>query len=283
MTITVDVLMPAEGDGYAEGAARGLDAYRAAFASHGIALNARPWTAGPGNADATLALFAWGYHFDVARWRTMLADWPVDRPLFNAPALLAWNTRKTYLAELERAGVAIVPSLFGRADADSVAAAFARFGGEELVIKPQVSAGSDRTVRVKRGTPIVPMDDAILQPFLDAIGGEGELSFLFVGGTFSHAVRKVALSGEFRIQPQFGGVFTRFDPDADIALAEQVIAALPVTPLYARVDLIRLADGTLALMEIEAIEPDLYPHLEPALPDRLAEAIRQRLADARDG
>lgn len=279
MPITIDVLMPADGDAYADGAARGLDAYRAAFASHGIALNARPWTAGPGEADATLALFAWGYHFDVARWQAMLADWPVDWPLFNAPALLAWNTRKTYLAELEQAGIPIVPSNFGRADADSVATAFARFGGEQLVIKPQVSAGSDRTVRVGRDAPVAPMDDAIIQPFLAAVGGEGELSFLFVGGKFSHAVRKVAVSGEFRIQPQFGGVFTRFDPDAEqLAQAEQVIAALPVAPLYARVDLIRLADGTLALMEIEAIEPDLYPHLEPALPDRLAKAIRQLLA-----
>ena len=274
MTITVDVLMPAEGDGYAEGAARGLDPYRAAFASHGIALNARPWAAGPGEADATLALFAWGYHFDVARWRKMLAGWPEERPLFNAPALLAWNTRKTYLAELERAGIAIVPSIFGRADADNVATAFARFGGDELVIKPQVSAGSDRTMRLGRDTPVTAMDDAIIQPFLAAVGGEGELSFLFVGGTFSHAVRKVAVSGEFRIQPQFGGVFTRFDPEPEqLAQAGQVIVALPVAPLYARVDLIRLADGTLALMEIEAIEPDLYPHLEPALPDRLAKAV----------
>ncbi|MEG3125548.1 ATP-grasp domain-containing protein [Sphingomonas sp. GB1N7] len=274
MPMTVDVLMPASGDAYAEGAARGLDAYRAAFAANGITLNARPWTSGPGEADATLALFAWGYHFDVARWLKMLADWPEERPLFNPPALLAWNTRKTYLAELERAGIAIVPSIFGRADADSVATAFARFGGEELVIKPQVSAGSDRTMRVGRDTPVAPMDDAIIQPLLAAVGGEGELSFLFVGGTFSHAVRKVAVSGEFRIQPQFGGVFTRFDPETEqLAQARQVIAALPVAPLYARVDLIRLADGTLALMEIEAIEPDLYPHLEPALPDRLAKAV----------
>ena len=31
-------------------------------------------------------------------------------------------------------------------------------------------------------------------------------------------------------------------------------------------------------MEVEAIEPDLYPHLAPELPARLAEAVRARLA-----
>ncbi|MEG3088762.1 hypothetical protein [Sphingomonas sp. PB4P5] len=278
MSIAVEVLMPATGDAYTADAARGLDAYRAAFADQGMTIAARPWDVGPGDADVTLALFAWGYHFQVERWRDMLAAWPADRLLLNPPALLGWNTRKTYLAELEAAGIPIVPSLFGRADAASIAAAFDTFGTDELVIKPQISAGSHSTLRVKRGDSIVPFDDAILQPFVASVCAEGELSFLFVGGTLSHAVRKVAAAGDFRIQPQFGGVLTRFAPDAaQLAQAQAVIAALPATPLYARVDLLRLADDSLALIEVEAIEPDLYPHLEPALPARLAMAVRATL------
>ena len=172
----------------------------------------------------------------------MLADWPAERPLFNPPALMRWNTRKTYLQELAAAGIPVVPSRFGPADAASVAAAFAAFGCDEVVAKPQVSGGAWQTVRLKRGDPVEPIADAIIQPFLPAVGGEGELSFLFVGGRFSHAVRKVAAAGDFRIQPQYGGVLTAFTPDAaDVALAERVIAAAPAAPLYARVDLIRLA------------------------------------------
>jgi hypothetical protein len=243
-----------------------------------MGLRLRPWTEGPGDADATLALLAWGYHLDVARWERMLAAWPSDRPLFNPPALLRWNTRKTYLRELKAAGIPVVPSRFGPADDASVAAAFDAFGCDELVAKPQVSGGAWRTVRLRRGEPVAPIADAIVQPFLPAVGGEGELSFLFIGGRFNHAVRKVAADGDFRIQPQFGGVFSTFAPEpADLALAERVIAAAPDLPLYARVDLIRLPDGALALMELEAIEPDLYVQQEPAVPERLADAVLARL------
>ncbi|QNA83372.1 transporter [Sphingomonas sp. So64.6b] len=278
MAIIIDVLMPAAGSEYGAAAGSILDGYRAAFGERGMTLRPRPWDLGPGDGDATLALFAWGYHLDVGRWQAMLAAWPADRPLFNAAALLAWNTRKTYLAELEANGIPIVPSRFGHADTASIAAAFDHFGGEELVIKPQVSGGSHRTVRVGRGDPVEPLDDAIIQPFVAAVSGEGELSFLYIAGQFSHAVRKVAAAGDFRIQPQFGGIFTRFAPEAEQRdLADRIIAALPEPALYTRVDLLRLADGNLALMELEAIEPDLYPHLEPELPARLANALGNEL------
>ena len=38
---------------------------------------------------------------------------------------------------------------------------------------------------------------------------------------------------------------------------DATLAALPQAPLYARIDLLRRADGQLALIEVEAIEPDL--------------------------
>lgn len=274
----IHVLMPAAGHDYAPVAAAYLEPYRAAFAERGLELEARPWTERPGDGAATLALFAWGYHHDLAGWEAMLAAWPGDRALFNPPELLRWNTRKTYLAELAAAGVPVVPSRFGPADAATVADAFAAFGCDELVVKPQVSAGAWLTQRLRPGDPVEPIAEAIVQPFLPAVGSEGELSFLFIGGTFSHAVRKVAADGDFRIQPQFGGTLTAFAPKPeDRALAGRIVAALPVEPLYARVDLIRLPDGKLALMELEAIEPDLYIEQEPAAPGRLADALIRRL------
>lgn len=274
----IDVLMPAAGHDYAPIAAEYLAPYRAAFAERGLELTPRAWSEGPGDAAATLALFSWGYHHAVAQWEAMLAAWPADRPLFNPPGLLAWNTRKTYLNALAAAGLPVVPSRFGRADADTVVAAFADFGCDELVVKPQVSGGAWLTQRLRPGAPVEPIAQAILQPFLPAVGGEGELSFLFIGGRFSHAVRKVAAPDDFRIQPQFGGTLTAFTPaPEDRALAERIAAALPAEPLYARVDLIRLPDGPLALMEVEVIEPDLYVEQEPAAPGRLADALLARL------
>lgn len=311
----IDVLMPAAGHDYAPVAAEYLAPYRTAFAERGLELVPIPWTTvapaeghpskcyfdgtqvgaasdkndssvppitAPASAGATpaatLAFFAWGYHHDLARWDALLAAWPADRLLLNPPGLLRWNTRKTYLTELAAAGLPVVPSRFGPADADSVAAAFAAFECDELVVKPQVSAGAWLTQRLRPGDVVEPISEAILQPFLPAVGGEGELSFLFVDGAFSHAVRKVAAAGDFRIQPQFGGTLTAFTPvPEDRALAERIVIALPAEPLYARVDLIRLPDGSLALMELEAIEPDLYVAQEPALPGRLADALIARL------
>ena len=275
----IDVLMPATGHDYAPVAAECLAPYRAAFAERGLELVPRPWTEGPGDGAAALAFFAWGYHHDLAGWDAMLAAWPADRPLFNPPELIIWNTRKTYLSVLAASGLPVVPSRFGTADAATVAEAFALFGCDELVVKPQVSAGAWLTQRLHPGDPVEPVADAILQPFLPAVGDEGELSFLFIGGAFSHAVRKVAAAGDFRIQPQFGGTLTAFTPvTEDQALATRIVSALPAEPLYARVDLIRLPDGQLALMELEAIEPDLYVEQEPAVPARLADALLRRLA-----
>ena len=278
MGARVDLLMPVAGSPYDADATDLAKPFGKAFAAAGMTLRPHPWDLGPGDGDATLALFAWGYHFDVARWEALLAAWPADRPLFNPPALLTWNTRKTYLLELAAAGVPVVPSHFGHADDASVAAAFDAFDCDELVVKPQVSAGSHQTVRLRRGEAVEPLGEAILQPFLPAIADEGELSLFAIGGHFSHAARKVATGGDFRIQPQFGGRFSRYEPDAEaMAVFDTVLAALPQAPLYARIDLLRRGDGQLALIEVEAIEPDLYVELEPDVPARLAAALLDAL------
>lgn len=274
MPAIIDILMPAEGDAYADMALETLAPYLPAFADAGLTINPRPWTLGPGTADATLALFAWGYHTNVAAWLAMLDAWPPRSLLLNPPALLRWNTCKTYLAELEAAGITIVPSLFGDADQASVTAAFDHFGVDTLVVKPQISAGSYQTTRIERGMVVHPLPAAIIQPFIASVGNVGELSLFWINGSFSHAARKVAAAGEFRVQPQFGGTFSPLRPsDAAMSLGEQVMAALPAAPLYARVDLLQLADGSLALIELEAIEPDLYPEIAPDVPAKLAGAV----------
>ena len=51
---------------------------------------------------------------------------------------------------------------------------------------------------------------------------------------------------------------------------------LPEAPIYARVDGLVL-DGTLMLMEVELIEPELFFHLAPEAADKLAAAVVTRL------
>ena len=55
------------------------------------------------------------------------------------------------------------------------------------------------------------------------------------------------------------------------------MSLLDEVPLYARVDMLRLATGSLALMEIELIEPYLYPEQGPNLGPLIAAAIMERL------
>mgnify|MGYP001793861697 FL=1 len=69
-------------------------------------------------------------------------------------------------------------------------------------------------------------------------------------------------------------------PDqADLAEAVAVLKTLDETPLYARVDMLRSDDGHLLLMELELIEPYLYPLEGPELGPMMAEAVHRRIAD----
>jgi glutathione synthase/RimK-type ligase-like ATP-grasp enzyme len=115
----------------------------------------------------------------------------------------------------------------------------------------------------------------MIQPFLPAIGEEGELSLFYFDRRFSHAVRKRPRAGDFRVQEQFGGEAEPCAPEADaLAAAEAVLAAIKEPLLYARVDLIRGLDGHWALTEIELIEPDLFLAYDRLAPARFVAAVR---------
>ena len=120
----------------------------------------------------------------------------------------------------------------------------------------------------------------MLQPYLDQITREGEYSFLFVDGTFSHALIKRPAAGDYRVQSVYGGTEEPFMPtESDLSAAQAVVDAVPFeTPLYARIDMVRGDDGALLLMEAEMIEPFLYPAQGPRLGELMAEAIARRLS-----
>jgi glutathione synthase/RimK-type ligase-like ATP-grasp enzyme len=258
------------------------DRLAAALALAGIAAETRRWTEADDltGFDGVSPLLAWSYHQHPAAWAARLdALAACGLAVVNPVRALRWNTSKTYLADLEARGVPIVPTLFvGQVTPTALAEAHARFGAE-LIAKPQVSGGSFATVRVSGGA--LPSDGppgpAMLQPFLPSITGEGELSLLYFGGVFSHAIGKVARAGDFRIQYQYGGTYGAIAPPAEaLDLARQTLAAADDALTYARIDLIRDTDGRLRLMELEAIEPDLY--LEHAPDGGLAFARAMRAA-----
>jgi len=191
-----------------------------------------------------------------------------------------WNSRKTYLRDLENKGAKLIPTLWlDVCDEAAAKAAFDALGADDVVFKRQVGAGAKDQHRVKRSEPIPVMPHAMMaQPFLPMIQTEGELSFIFIDGDFCHALIKRAQPGDYRIQSTYGGREEKIPPSADdLAAARAIIGTLDEAPLYGRVDMLRGADGGLLLMELEVIEPYLYPIEGPELGERLAAGVVRRL------
>ena len=77
---------------------------------------------------------------------------------------------------------------------------------------------------------------------------------------FSHCARKIPRDGDYRVQSMYGGREEVYNPTTvELDAAQRVLAAVSFPLLYARVDMMRGQDGHLALMELELIEPYLYP------------------------
>ncbi len=286
----IAILTPDPGDvSYASQWPGVLERLATALGGADITAVARPWTdhvadvAGLKDFPLVLPVVAWGYHRDHGRWVQACKTWETTGlPVANPPSVLAWNSDKTYLRRLSKLGVATAPTVYldavGQADVD---AAFDALGTDTLIAKPTVSGGAWRTLRLSRSQPLTdaPQGPAMIQPYLPTIETEGELSLLFFGGAFSHAVRKRPVPGDFRIQVQFGGQYeTVANPPAEaLALARQVLDAVEEPLLYARIDMVRDAAGQWLLMEAELIEPDFYLASAPDGGAAFARAVRARL------
>ena len=198
--------------------------------------------------------------------------------LLNPFEVVRWNTDKHYLAELKRAGIAIVPSRFIEPDADGATAlqSFLDQHGEcaELVVKPAIGAGSRDTQRHARESRdaitahierLLRADRSVLlQPYLKRVDEAGETALIHLNGQYSHAIRKGPLlrRGEGSTDALYAPEqIEAREPGADEReLAIRVLGALPFAsrPAYARVDLIRAEDGSPVLLELELAEPSLF-------------------------
>ncbi len=258
----------------------------AALRQAGVEVVGRPWT-DPGDlshADVVLPLVAWGYQFDTPRWHRLLDQLESQaRCTLNPVKILRWNSDKSYLVELAAAGVPTIPTLrYESFDESSLAGARGQLG-DDIVIKPPVSAAAYDTYRLGQSDalPAGAKGRAMLaQPFLRAVQDEGEYSLLFFGGRFSHALIKTPKAGDYRVQPHLGGRETLCDPPHDgIALAEAALAATPAACAYARVDLLRDDEGKLRVIELELIEPALWLNLAPGAPAAFASAVRAAVGE----
>ncbi len=206
--------------------------------------------------------------------------------LWNPGPVVTWNSHKSYLLELGRAGVAIVPTvLVEAAEPLDLAGLMDERGWSEVVVKPAVSAGAVGASRVAR--PDAPTwsvadqtrsaPDRLVQPLVAEVA-DGEVSLVAVEGRVTHAVRKVPAPGDFRVHAHLGGTEMVHQPTAaELALASAALGAVGEPLLYARIDCLTTPDGPV-LMELELIEPSLFlPWAPPAAVGALADAVAARL------
>lgn len=275
-----DICILTPDSGHADSVPRAEDEFRAVLDG---TVRFQPWTEPlPAGDGIVLPLLAWGYQSRGEDWSAALDTWETaGLPVANRVPLMRWNTDKRYLFDLEAKGVPVIPTAFAPALSDAdMAEARARFG-DTVIVKPPVSGGADGTYRLAPGDPI-PTDVAgrpmLIQPMMAAIATEGEYSLFYFGGAFSHAILKVPSAGDFRVQEQFGGREITVEASEDArAVAEQALRAAPGEALYARIDMVRGADGGLQLMELELIEPALFLSHAADRGRLFAEALSARL------
>lgn len=220
------------------------------------------------NFDAAVIRSTWDYQHSPQEFLHTLEKIESSTPLYNPVEICRWNINKHYLRELATIGLPIVPTLWlAQLDRATIQSAFASFGTARLVAKPVVGAGAEDTLVLdaedvrtwQAATQIFAARELMLQPFVDSIQTAGEYSLFFFGNCFSHAICKRPVSGDFRVQEEYGGQIVSITPDDDLVqLAAMSLKAIGKELLYARVDIVMLENGSPALIELELIEPSLY-------------------------
>lgn len=206
--------------------------------------------------------------------------------LYNPAPVVRWNCHKSYLRDLEREGIMVVPTAWlDRGASGSLAAIMDERGWDQVVIKPQVGAGSFKTERFDRSqlahgeaflAALVQQREVMVQPYLRSVEGYGERSLIWIDGELTHAIRKSPRLGDAPEQVSEAMPIA----DDERRLAEGLMATRGPGLLYGRVDLARDDGGVCRVMELELVEPSLFLRQGPAALDRLVQGIGRRLLDA---
>lgn len=206
--------------------------------------------------------------------------------LFNPLEVCRWNMNKSYLRDLERKGIFIIPTLWQ----DSMALAdFVRWQRElksdRLVVKPTIGANADDTFvlsldrpeALDKATQIFQAKPIMVQPFVPSIQSIGEFSLFYFGGDYSHAINKLPRSGDFRVQEEHGGQIAAIEASSELQeRGQRVLDQLGETLLYARIDFVIWQEQP-ALIEVELIEPSLYFGFSAQSPQKFADSFNKMM------
>ncbi len=226
----------------------------------------------------------WNYHLKVKEFTTWL-DYLGENKLkvFNPISLLKWNLDKKYLLDLDEKGIPIIPTVFiKKGSTAGLIKIIEENNWPEIVIKPTIGASAYEVYKATEDTlgkisiqfdQLVNHGDVMIQPLMKEVITEGEYSFVFLGGKYSHAVLKKPKRNEFRTNYIFGGTSQKVEPEEGLLQqAMKIVKTIPSPALYARVDGLNI-NGKLTLMELELIDPHLFFDLYPPAAGKLVKAI----------
>jgi len=256
--------------------------------------------------DAALLRSTWDYVERIDEFLAWCERCGRQTRLLNPPSVVRWNIDKHYLRDLAIAGVPVVPTRFvepgseASAEVERFLASSPRSVGvgrpcrfDDFVVKPTIGAGSRDAARYRRmdaaaaqrhlGRLLEAGRGAMLQPYLGRVDEHGETAVLYLGGAFSHSVRKGPLlrAGADLVQGLFAPeeIVPRTADGDELAVAAAAYRALPFeAPAYARIDLLRGAQGDPVVLELELTEPSLFLAQAPGSAERFARWIVAALA-----
>lgn len=245
--------------------------------------------------DVLLVRSCWEYHEEPSTFLELLrAATEAGVTVLNPPEVIRWNMHKSYLVELDSAGIAVAPTVCVEQGADrTLADVLDEAGWTDAVVKPAIGTSSEGVWRVQTPVPeratarfesALGDGDLLVQQFLPEIAA-GELSFVFFGGEYSHANRTIPEVDDFRAHGTFGASSEGYSPapklvaDAREALAAaaDALSRRPADLVYARVDGVR-RNGEFTLLELELIEPYLGLSRSTGAVERFVDGIEHAIA-----
>jgi glutathione synthase/RimK-type ligase-like ATP-grasp enzyme len=257
--------------------------------ARGLTVSVETWSdphAQWGASRLCIVRSTWDYHEhydEFIAWVERVASVTV---LKNDPDVLRWNAHKSYLNELERLGVPIVPTVWvprgEPCDLEELAEAR---GWNDVVLKPARGAAAHHVTLVRRGAAsfatgqaqfarLAQTQDVLVQPYLRSVVDWGERALIFFRGEYSHAVVKKPFDTVLVV----GTRSSLVEPEREeLDIAARALAAVPGPLLYARVDLLRDDEYRLCVNEVELIEPGLYLGVHEPARRHFADAVEHEL------
>jgi glutathione synthase/RimK-type ligase-like ATP-grasp enzyme len=257
--------------------------------ARGLTVSIETWSdphAKWGTSRLCIVRSTWDYHErydEFIAWVERAASLTI---LKNDPHVLRWNAHKSYLKELEQAGVPIVPTAWAaRGEPCDLAQLAEARGWHDMVLKPATGAAAHQVTLVRRDAAsfaagqaqfwqLTQTQDVLVQPYLRSVVDWGERALIFFRGHYSHAVRKKPFDTVLVVGTRSSLVEAKRE---ELDIAARALAAVPGRPLYARVDLLRDDENRICVNEVELIEPGLYLAVHEPARRHFADAVEREL------